>query len=133
MKLSDLAGEFGTLREASGLFLDPDKLTACAIDAARFVHGYGALEDLTAVGLGITGDTEINEGEWTLIAPLFRLYVERETAIAVEASRVMGVEAVGRSSSEVSGEIQVLEQDMQMRAFYEPIESLGIEPDPLTA
>ncbi len=60
----------------------------------------------------ITLLTDITVSEWALIRPLFLLYIERENAIQLEASRGMGVDPFGRSSSEVAGDIVQMELSM---------------------
>lgn len=59
----------------------------------------------------IDSETELTTGEWAIIAPLFRLYCERESAMRLEASRGMGVDVYGRSVSEVSQEITMMETE----------------------
>lgn len=60
----------------------------------------------------IAGSTDLTVSEWALIRPLFLLYVERENAIQLEASRGMGIDPFGRSSSEVAGDIVQMELGM---------------------
>jgi hypothetical protein len=43
------------------------------------------------------------------------------TALQLEASRGMGADPFGRSSSEVAIEITQLESEMPRKAFYQPI------------
>ena len=59
----------------------------------------------------ITKDTVLSVGEWTVIRPLFWLYVERENAQRLEASRALGLEVYGRSVSEIAGDISVMERE----------------------
>ncbi len=67
---------------------------------------------LPAKNLGfLTGDTEISMGEWAIIKPLFLLYVERDNATRLEASRGLGVDVFGRSVSEVAQEIERMENE----------------------
>jgi hypothetical protein len=55
---------------------------------------------------------------------LFLLYVERETALQLEASRGLGLDVFGRSSGEVAGDIAQAEAEMPHRAFCKPIVSV---------
>lgn len=129
MTLAGLVAEFVQERGASALFLDSDRVLGAAINATRFYQGFADLEDATATTLAaITEDTDVTPSEWAVIAPLFRLYVERETAVVVEASRGAGLEPMGRASSEVESEIQQRETDMQTLAFCQPYLSVGIAP-----
>ena len=126
MLLSALTGEFIANRGAVGLFLAQTEVLACAVRAVRYYMGWQDLADLSATGLAaVAGSTDITASEWVLIAPLFLLYVERESAIVVEASRGMGVEPVGRASSEVAAEIQQAELGFGQMAYIEPVFAVG--------
>jgi len=57
----------------------------------------------------ITGSTDLHVSEWAIIRPLFLLYIERENALQIEASKGMGIEAFGRMSSEVIADITQME------------------------
>lgn len=60
----------------------------------------------------IDEDTDLSSGEWAVIKPLFTLYVERENAMRLEASRVLGVDVYGRSVAEVAADIKEMEADI---------------------
>jgi hypothetical protein len=76
------------------------------------------VESLPIKNLGyLSEDTEVSVGEWAVIKPLFVLYVERENAIRLEASRALGLEVYGRSVSEVVGDIAREEESLPIRAF----------------
>ena len=75
-------------------------------------------------GYVIATDVDLTLSELALIRPLFLLYVERENATHLEASRALGLEVYGRSVAEVDGDIKQLEEDMPKRAFVEPIWSV---------
>lgn len=68
----------------------------------------------------ITVDTEVTASDWALIRPLFLLYCEREQALMLESSRVMGVDVFGRSSSEVQQDITTYEAELPQKAFIQP-------------
>lgn len=131
MKLGALVDEFcRQRRDAGGLYLDRKQVEQCAVDAARFYAGWHALEDPAAQEFGrISVNASLSASEWALISPLFKLYVERETALVIEASRVAGVEAVGRSSSEVAADITQAEAALPQLAYEEPPFSVGIPDD----
>jgi hypothetical protein len=128
MDLTTLAGEFATQRGASGgLYLGEPQVLQCLIDATRFYAGWQSLADPATVTLAdITGMTALEASEWSIIAPLFRLYVERETALVLEASRGLGVEMIGRDSSTVAGDIQNAEAMLPQQAFVEEAFSIGL-------
>lgn len=121
--LAELALRFESLERPTGILLDGATVLAQALAAARFYAGYAALS--AHAGLlplpDIAGETEISTSEWAVIRPLFLLYVERETALQLEASRGLGMEAFGRSSSEVANDIQAFEQELPRRAFFQSI------------
>ena len=121
--LTELAIRFAAEERPASNLLNIPELVAQAAAATRMYAGYAPLR--SHAGLeptpAITGDTEISVSEWAVIRPLFLLYVERETAPQLEASRMFGVESFGRSSGEVAADIQALEQDMPRRAFVQPI------------
>ena len=69
----------------------------------------------------VDAQTELNQSEWAVIRPLFLLYVEREQAIHLEASRNMGVDVYGRLSSEIEQDIKIAEDELPRRAFGQPL------------
>lgn len=113
----------------SGLMLDPEQVTAQAVAAARLYRGFARLDehwarletDPDAPELAtIDATTPLSDSEWALIRPLFLLYLERETALMLEASRGLGVDVFGRSTSEIATDISMTEQEMAHRAFLFP-------------
>lgn len=121
--LTELADLFATDERPAGNLLDAAALVAQAVAATRMYAGYAQLR--SHAGLvpqpDISGDTDVSISEWAVIRPLFLLYVERETAIQLEASRSMGVEAFGRGSGEVASEIAQFEAELPKRAFFRPV------------
>ena len=128
--LAELAAEYVELRSASGLFVGYPEVLQCAITATRFYAGWGTLLDPTAAGgvFAITGTTRVTMGEWAIIVPLFKLYVERESAIVIESSRVMGVDLVGRGTAEVSQDIVAAEEKIVQLAYQEDVFTIGGDP-----
>lgn len=118
--LSDWVAHFtGSERPLSNL-LDDETLLGLALAAARFYAGYA--DFVASPGVSeIEASTEVSLSEWALIKPLFLLYVERETAVHLEASRGFGVDAFGRSSAEVASDIAQLEANLPQLAFQQPI------------
>lgn len=121
--ISELAIRFATEERPAGNLLDASALIAQAVAATRMYAGYAQLQSRAGDALqpGISGDTDVSISEWAVIRPLFLLYVEREAALQLEASRAMGVEAFGRSSGEVASEIAQFEAELPRRAFFRPV------------
>lgn len=70
----------------------------------------------------IKESTLLTAGEWAVVLPLFSLYVERENAMRLEATRASGIDPYGRSSSEVSADIRMEEENLPAKAFtFAPI------------
>lgn len=65
----------------------------------------------------LTDQTFVTVGEWACIQPLFTLYVEKENAMRLEASRAMGIEVYGRSVGEIAQDISREEEGMPQKAF----------------
>lgn len=149
--LAQLADECYDAGATGGLVLLPEEVLQCAVNAARQYAAYGYIASLTeADNLPAAGDpapvedpvlipaypvkniaaidenTVVSVGEWALINPLFKLYVERDNAIRLEASRASGLEPYGRSSSEVQQDITLMETDtLPTRAFQHEIVTVG--------
>jgi hypothetical protein len=131
--LTALASRFESSERPAGNMLDTPDIIAQAIAAASFYAGYAALSVHLAIPIAdpapdpptpypaITGATDISVSEWAVIRSLFLLYMERETALQLEASRGMGVDVFGRSSSEISSDIALYESDLPHRAFCSPV------------
>ncbi|PFH08073.1 hypothetical protein BCF11_0425 [Collimonas sp. PA-H2] len=66
-------------------------------------------------------DTPLTQSEWAIVRSLFILYVERENAVYLEASRSLGVDVYGRSASEIAQDIVQKETDVQRLMFCMPI------------
>ncbi|MCA0214677.1 MAG: hypothetical protein LCH79_16055 [Proteobacteria bacterium] len=149
--LAQLADEHYAAGESGGLVLLPEQVLDCALQATRHYAAHGFIASLTgADNLPAAGDSppeqdpvlipaypvkniaDIDEntvvavGEWSVINPLFKLYVERANAIRLEASRAMGLEPYGRSVSEVQQDITLMETEtLPARAFQHEIVTVG--------
>lgn len=129
--LAALAERFATLERPAGNLLDLESVLAQATAAASFYAGYARITSripapveppaVPAPMAAISGATEISESEWALIRPLFLLYIERETALQLEASRGMGMDVYGRSTGEVAGDITQAEAELPRLAFSSAI------------
>ncbi len=132
-----------------GIVLEPDDVLALCIAATRMFAGYGQILSLSPdadpaddetpkrtyaeVGRSpirpvlidqITPATELTSGEWAIIRPLFVLYVERQNAFLQEASRNLGADPYGRSSSEIASDIERAEEALPHKAFQQPVISI---------
>lgn len=114
-----LATRFANEERPAGNLLDDTQILAQALAAARFYAGFAAIVSQIVVPAptDVAESTEISLSEWALIRPLFLLYLERENAIQLEASRGMGIDPFGRSSSEVQNDILQAEDAMPLKAF----------------
>lgn len=114
--ISDLATDYHEHISPVGLVIDDDTILSQALAAARYYQGYGQLIHL-ADNAPIAPDTLLDESEVAVVAPLFRLYVERENALILESTRTVGVEVYGRSVAEIANDITQKEQEIQNLAF----------------
>jgi hypothetical protein len=73
----------------------------------------------------LDAQTDITPSEWSIIKPLYMLYVERENARVLETSRQQGVEVFGRDVASIQGDIERQEIEVLPRlAFFQPVETL---------
>ncbi len=79
---------------------------------------------LPSISFDVPEATEVSLSDWSIIRPLFLLYCEREQALMLEASRVMGVDVFGRASSEVQQDINTAEAELPQKAFIQPVFSI---------
>lgn len=153
MRIEDLAEEYHESRVTRGLVVELEEVQQCAVEAARFYAAYGDISSLSGSSIKLQSapgvDTEppstaddayagalpirdsqlVNEGtaltvgEWAVIRPLFMLYVERENAMRIEATRTLGVEGWGRTMSEIAADIERMEspEGLPARAAIEPM------------
>ena len=111
-----------------GLVIDDEQVQAQAVAAARQFVAWGDLSGIAPGGdelAAVTGDVALNASEWGAIKPLFTLYVERENARALEASRGQGVDVYGRDVNTIEGDIRQYETvDLPRLAFSAQPESI---------
>jgi len=119
-KLGEIVSTFIRQQRPAGTILPFETVLAQAMAATRYYAGFCALS-----AREMNDQTEINDSHWALISPLFLLYVERETALQLEAARGgFGVEPFGRSSSEIASDITHYEIELPRRAFVNAIINL---------
>lgn len=132
MLLSALIAETAARRTSGGLYLQPQEIELCGIRATRRYAAYGYIIGLPLDNYNtldrpqeITLSLELTTSEWGVIGPLFELYLEFESALRIEATRGLGMELTGRSSSEVQGDINAFELELPRLAFHEPAYTVG--------
>jgi hypothetical protein len=145
MMLTYLVLEFTSVRRPGWLVMSDDELGQYGLEAVRYYAGWGDIKSIShsdvLPGAGvtftpadppaelvpslpikdlalITEAIDLSVGEWAVIRPLFVLYVERENALRLEASRASGLEVYGRSVSEITSDIARMEDEiLPQRAF----------------
>jgi hypothetical protein len=126
--IAEMAAGFCDSERPAGNILEQKDVLAQAIAATRFVAGYMQLTSSPdTIDPDITENTRLSTSEQAIIRPLFWLYVERETALQLEASRGLGVDVFGRSTSEIAQDISALEMEIPHRAFCQPVISIGLD------
>lgn len=121
-----LVDDFLMNERPDSIVLDPATVLSKAVAATKLYAGYANLEtnddaDPLLPLPAITQNTDISYSEWALIKPLFMLYIELETSTQLEASRGLGVDVFGRSSSEVQQEINQYHMELPQKAFLQTI------------
>lgn len=128
MQLGDIVQRFIEQERGVAILLHEDQVKALAVSAVSFYCGYNDLEKYPNTNFeDITLETDLVIAEWTTIQPLFLLYVERETALQMEATGMQGVSGYGRGSSEINSEITRYETDFAQMASCFPAISVGGE------
>jgi len=119
-------------RLTGGLVIDMPDVTKAMLKAVRFYVGYAEVSyffeqdpSVTPALTQLTDAVTLTTSEWAIIQPLFNAYADHENALRLEASRGLGVDVYGRSSSELSAEIKQLELDLPRKAFYQPFVGVG--------
>lgn len=132
MTLLELITEFMASRLTGGLVIDVPDVTKAMLKAVRFYAGYAEVSyffeqdpSVTPALTQLTDAVTLTTSEWAIIQPLFNAYADHENALRLEASRGLGVDVYGRSSSELSAEIKQLELDLPRKAFYQPFVGVG--------
>lgn len=122
MKIGALADDYLLIRATS--LIDKDGVVGFIKEAAREYGGWAKLK-LIETDAEITADSEITESEWSVIKPLAYLFIEKESALLQEFSRMASHEPSGRSSSEVEQDIVNFRNEyFRQWAFSCPIVSI---------
>lgn len=120
LTLEQFVDRFITLERGDALILERDQVLAQAVAAASFHACFSPLE-YSPAGSFVSPETVVTLGEWAQMRSLFILYVDRETALQLEATRQLGADVFGRTVSEVAGEIATVEADYARRVFVRGI------------
>ena len=130
--IQQLVDEYVSTRSPGWIVLDAAEVLQLALQATRFYAAYGPIRSIKRdVGdairtiLAVSPTTVLGMSEWGIILPLFSLYVEKENAYRLEASRAAGAEPYGRAVSEIQGDIAQMEANMPQTAFVQPVRILG--------
>ncbi len=125
--ITDLVLRFSEHERPIGTVLSDDVLLSQAVAATLKYSGYGVILSraeqidvftlLPIPNLPLDETCELTDSEWAIIRPLFMLYVERENAVYLEASRGMGLDVYGRSVAEITGDITNFEMELPKLAF----------------
>lgn len=132
--ITDLVLRFSEHERPIGTVLSDDILLSQGVAATLKYSGYGVILSraeqidvftmLPIPNLPLDETCELTDSEWAIIRPLFMLYVERENAVYLEASRGMGLDVYGRSVSEITGDITNFEIELPKLAFCRGIISI---------
>lgn len=127
MTIGSIVSQFLAEERSVAVLLPPSQVEALAISAVAFYCGYNDLSNIppNPQMSDITKDVVVTLSEWVVIRPLFLLYVERETALQIEATGMQGVTGYGRNSSEVNSEISRLEESFAQQASCQKIITIG--------
>ncbi|MGB0504533.1 MAG: hypothetical protein ACPGGD_10795 [Thalassolituus sp.] len=101
--------------------LELDDVLGLAVNAVQYYAGWKSLEEAEDETYEISVNTVLTAGEWTLINPLFLLYVEKEQATQMESAQVMGITQYGRTSSEVQSDIAAIQESLPRLSFSSEI------------
>lgn len=116
MKLSQVVSAY--MANNVGSMLDEQQVGKQLMRAVRLYAGHASIAALLpATPMQVTDDIaahdfELTTGELAIVTPLFNLYCEHANATMLEASRGLGIDVFGRSSSEVLGDIK--EQELAL-------------------
>jgi hypothetical protein len=132
MTLAEIVADY-VARLPAGVVLSQEDVERLLLKAVRFYAGFAVIKSVppadgeysSAIPAGFNNSgVDLTPGEYAVISPLWLLYVEYENATNLEASRGMGVDVYGRSSSEVANDIAQTELDMPHRVFIELPETI---------
>lgn len=113
-----------------GTLIDAGQVLGCCIRAAEMYASHAGLKAQNwTFGDFLDGSTDLTVSEWGLIEPLFMLYVEREEALYIDATKQFGGDMERRSGSEVAQDIERYLETLPRKSFLEPVLTLQL-PEP---
>ena len=134
--VKDIVDRYLTQEAPDTNMLPPEQVLALALKAVRKYIAYGELavhraqreewealfkQDNTLprfVPAPINDELLIAPSEWAIISDLWHLYMERDQAKQLEASRGLGADVFGRSTSEIESDIRMEHEALPQRAFW---------------
>ncbi len=129
MKISQLVAQHMAVLPI-GCVLMPDQVERSLRDAVRQYAGYADLKCGTEIDESANADPDsqqdldLTTSEMSIVGPLWRLYMEKENSMALEASRTQGAELFGRAVAEVQASIESYETRLPQLAFSSDIVSI---------
>lgn len=132
MKISQLVEQY--LADLPiGCVLTEEQIARHLRNATRQYCGYAVLASAQYLGgpienlpgaADLFADIEVSDSELAIIQPLWLLYIEKESAAALEASRSQGADPWGRATSEVIQSILDYERELPRLAFSYEVRSI---------
>jgi hypothetical protein len=134
MKISQLVDQY-VAELPIGCVLTEEQITRHLRDAVRQYCGYARLtsaqsldtvhSDLyTTDTVPSAVDVDLTHSELAIIRPLWLLYIEKENAMALEASRSQGADPYGRNTAEVTQSILEYEGSLPRLTFVYEVRSI---------
>ena len=133
--IKDHVNRYLQLESPDTNMLHPPQVLALALAAVRKYLGYAELSAHRTQRLeweqarafdpslpkptpaAINQELVVSASEWAIISELWHLYMEREQAKQLEATRSLGADTFGRSTSEIQADINQAHTDLPLRAF----------------
>ena len=137
MKISQLVDQY-VAELPIGCVLTEEQIARHLRDAVRQYCGYARLtsaqsldtvhSDLYTTATPDTApsavDVDLTHSELAIIRPLWLLYIEKENAMALEASRSQGADPYGRNTAEVTQSILDYELSLPRLTFVYEVRSI---------
>lgn len=134
MKISQLVDQY-VAELPIGCVLTEEQITRHLRDAVRQYCGYARLTSAQSLDtvhsdlytpdtVPVAVDVDLTHSELAIIRPLWLLYIEKENAMALEASRSQGADPYGRNTAEVTQSILDYEGSLPRLTFVYEVRSI---------
>lgn len=134
MKISQLVDQY-VAELPIGCVLTEEQITRHLRDAVRQYCGYARLTSAQSLDtvhsdlytpdtVPVAVDVDLTHSELAIIRPLWLLYIEKENAMALEASRSQGADPYGRNTAEVTQSILDYEGSLPRLTFVFEVRSI---------